>query len=434
MRALKLAITTGARNGALRVKKLGIFSVAGEALNFGARRMETIIRVAWLPLVLMLITNMSMVFLLLSSAKGELMTLADVSSFQNAEKHALNLINMGIVTGSKPVLTIVGATVLINAILVSSFMAPLTRLAGLGEHPAPGVVKAPFGLDQIRYLISGLMSVLFLCVALAPMLFVSFNVVNYIQAALSKIYTRFPNENSLHTIELATGGDVLLERGQQWIYSLGVPLAAAAPFFLLFWALLVFHFRPQNRMNAGAPNLLLRALAILLVLAVMLVAVPSILLGGAAQFSSEGLTFTAIYGLAIAITAYAALRIFPYQGVVVNRRSFAPAGMLSVTRGWNLFRLATVLLLLFGALILIQLALGVVIVPVILSTLLAIFNAVSSYTKLMSGGEEATWLLPTVIWIWTGFNIFLNMFWAFFTYGVAAGLAGRLYRESEAGH
>ena len=38
---------------------LRIFSVVGEALNFGGRRMETIARVAWLPLLLSMIATMA---------------------------------------------------------------------------------------------------------------------------------------------------------------------------------------------------------------------------------------------------------------------------------------------------------------------------------------------------------------------------------------
>ena len=41
---------------------LGVFSVTGEALNFGGRRMETIMRVSWLPVALLLIVNMATVF------------------------------------------------------------------------------------------------------------------------------------------------------------------------------------------------------------------------------------------------------------------------------------------------------------------------------------------------------------------------------------
>jgi hypothetical protein len=49
---------------------LGVFSVAGEALNFGWRRFGTIFRVGWLPLSLMLVFNMASVFLWLSLAYG----------------------------------------------------------------------------------------------------------------------------------------------------------------------------------------------------------------------------------------------------------------------------------------------------------------------------------------------------------------------------
>ena len=60
----------------------GVFSVVGEALNFGARRMETIMRVAWLPVVLMLILSMVTLFTYVSLAAGRLVTFEEaVPSF-----------------------------------------------------------------------------------------------------------------------------------------------------------------------------------------------------------------------------------------------------------------------------------------------------------------------------------------------------------------
>ena len=52
-------------------------------------------------------------------------------------------------------------------------------------------------------------------------------------------------------------------------------------------------------------------------------------------------------------------------------------------------------------------------------------------TKLVNSGVGADWVLPLFIWIWNGIKILANVFWAFFSYGVIAGLYGRLYRDSE---
>ena len=413
---------------------LRIFSTVGEALNFGARRMETIMRVAWLPVVLMLIANMTMVFLLLSVANGRLITFADVQTFKQAEALAGQTIVVGVSMGNIPVLLILGGALVINGILISSFMAPLIRLAGLGERPRPGVLHAPFGMDQIRYLVSSLISFLTVFVfALVPILTASYFVAKHIFAALSKTYARFPDEGSLHTIELATGAEVLAERGQMFFYQLGLPLMAAVPFFVGLWALLVLHFHPNNRApGSGAPNVSLRSLAILLGLAVLLFAVPPVwMVLNETKINSESFTFGAIYMLGILTVLYVNLRMTTYHAIVVNRRSFAPAGLLSVTRGWNIVRLALILFFVWFVLLIAQYLIASIATPAVLSTVGTIFVTLGSYTKLTSGGDEPIWVLPLWAWFVGVFNVVVYLFWTFFSYGVTAGLYGRLYRESE---
>ncbi|MCA8896060.1 MAG: hypothetical protein KDA48_12455, partial [Amphiplicatus sp.] len=59
--------------------ELRVFPVVGAALNFGLRRMETIMRVAWLPVVLLLVFNMASAFAILSIANDRFVTFADLA-------------------------------------------------------------------------------------------------------------------------------------------------------------------------------------------------------------------------------------------------------------------------------------------------------------------------------------------------------------------
>ena len=67
----------------------------------------------------------------------------------------------------------------------------------------------------------------------------------------------------------------------------------------------------------------------------------------------------------------------------------------------------------------------------LLQLLTALYQAVASYTRLISSGVTGEWVQPFFVWLWNGFKILANIFWTFFFYGVLAGLYGRLYRESE---
>ncbi|MEL6111712.1 MAG: hypothetical protein AAFR20_02810 [Pseudomonadota bacterium] len=61
------------------------WSVAGEALHFGARRMETIMRVGWLPVLFILVIQMASVFLTLSLATDRAVSIATTGGFAAAK-------------------------------------------------------------------------------------------------------------------------------------------------------------------------------------------------------------------------------------------------------------------------------------------------------------------------------------------------------------
>ena len=65
---------------------LRIFSSVGQALNFPARQFETVLRVAWLPVILLLIVDMTTVLAMLSVIFERTVTLKDGISFAQAER------------------------------------------------------------------------------------------------------------------------------------------------------------------------------------------------------------------------------------------------------------------------------------------------------------------------------------------------------------
>lgn len=413
--------------------KLRMFSVLGEALNFGLRRMETIMRVAWLPVVLTLIFNMASVFAVLSVANNRLITFADLARgipYQKAIEISAQALEKGLLTGSVPMWTVYGVTIFVSTILISSFMAPLIRFAGLGERPSPGIVKLAFGPDQIRYILATLIG-LFVTIMLvyAPIGFAALWVLQYIIDALSQTFVSFPNPESLHTIELVSAREVLAARGELWYHLLGVPIAVAGGFAAVFWVILVGHFAPKNRGGEpGSGNILARAIVVLIVLGGI---VALLALGLQDKENQAATSLSALIAIGLLIALYFSLRVFPFAGIAVCRKSLAPAGLFRVTRGWNIIRVLVVLILTATTIGVVQYVVNAFLLGAFGPVLSTLFSATLTATKLTHSGEASPWVLPFFIWIWNLTKILVNIFLLFFSYGVMAGLQGRLYRESE---
>lgn len=450
---------------------LRIFPVVGEALHFGGQRMETIARVAWLPLLLSMIATMAAVFAMLSVIAERLITFEDIPTFVRAQQFAVQNAARGFQNNADAMWTITIASVVVQTLLTASFMAPLIRYAGLGEKPAPGLIRAPFGPDQLRFVISSIFGLLFVAVLVfGPVAAASYYTLKYIAAALSQTMATFPDPNSLHTIEIKTAADEIAAQGRNWIYDQAIPLSGALPVGLLFWGILFFHFAPKNRPKAPAVGrMVMRALTTFIVAAVAMFAAYSLFaefifnqfrsnttflsvlgaLGGFVRLDMDGLLESLnflmtspagrliFFGVAsFFVMNYLSLRLFPYPGVAVCRKSLALGGTLGVSRGWNLIRLWAIVTIIGVFLFIVQVfVLNAFFLQYLLPMVVnLLYQATSVSTKLVNSGEAAGWVLPTFVWIWNITKILVNVIWSFFSFGVAAGLYGRLYRESEAAH
>ncbi len=423
------------------------FSVVGEALQFSMRRFETVFRISALPISLLLIFNMAATFGYLSVANERIITFHDVAAaganWGQVTRLGASAAQKGLAAASEPMLAIYGASLLINLILVSSLMAPLVRYAGLGERPAPGVLRLPFGGDQLRFMMAGILSTLvFGLVVYAPISFATFSVMGFITQAMTTPYAHFPNAGSLHTIEIIGGADVF---GFRWLYHYQVWGASALMIAAVLIALLIMHFRPRRQDKQAGIGFVGRVLgvttgvtmylAIWLLAYIALMRLSSGLLtaaGGAPNvITANGLAITVFVAAIIAFAGFFSLQIFPYAGVATCRRSMAFHGALKVTRRFNLVRLALAFVLLgvllFGAeLLLVWIGGGAAFAVV--GYLAA---AVESVVRLLNGPESGGWVFPFFGWLWAVIGVLFTLVWTAFTYGVTAGLWGRLYRESE---
>ena len=424
------------------------FSVVGEALQFSTRRFETVMRVSVLPLSLLLIFNMAAAFGYLSVINRRVITFSDVAaagaSWAQATRLANRAAQTGLAAASPDAWMIYGASLVINAILIASFMAPLVRYAGLGERPAPGLLRLPFGFDQMRFLVAGALSaLLFALVVYAPISFATVSIAAFITEAMKTPYAAFSDSQSLHTIDIIAGAEAF---GVRWLHQYQVWGAWAALVAAIVIALLIMHLRPRRDDGKGGAGFFRRALGVLTGVAaylticafvyVVVMRVVSGMLASsgappiAGAVSADALGAAVFIAALIAFAGFFSIQLFPYAGVATCQRSMAFTGTLKVTRRYNLFRLALAFVLLgvilFGAeLLLVWLGGGGA--YVVLGYLAAM---VRSYVRLLNGGEGGAWVFPFFGWVWAVIGVIFTLLWTAFTYGVTAGLFGRLYRES----
>ena len=410
---------------------LAIFPVAGEALGFAVRRFRTIMRVAWLPVTLLLIVQMAAVFALISVDFGRLFSFADLvngARFANAKAYAFGVIRKGLAAGDIRIYLILAATLATNLALTASFMAPLIRFAGLGERPAEGLFRAAFGPDQARYSLATLASgVVAPIILLVPILFAVFGVIQHVETAMAATFVSFPNPDSLHAIRYTSAVDVMTARGDLWLYEygrLGLVAIGAALLAGLFGAA---HFRrPGGALGSEAISVVLSLAGVAVLLFLILIPLTD-------NFKDGLVNDVSAFGLAIAaaivLTVYGGLRLFPYAGLAVCRRSMGFTGLGRLTRRFNLLRLAASLSLLGAILWVINLIVTAYGFPLLAQTLSVILETTEAYGRLING-EASDRARPFVIWMWAVIQVVYQIIWSFFSYGVLAGLFGRLYRDS----
>lgn len=396
--------------------------------------METIARVGFLPIALILVFDFAASFSIVSLANGRMITFADLpngASFETVSRAARSIVSDAAAQGRWRILTIAGASFLINVILVASFMAPLVRFAGLGERPAPGLVRAPFAADQMRYVLAQFLSLLALGAVIAPSMAAIGFIARAVDAALSRTYVVFPNTESLHTIQMVSAQEALSGRGEFWLFSYGYIAYLAAAAAVAAFVVAMLHFHPSNRPNAGGSSPFARAGALAWATAFIIAALVIFSLGAGVSEATRGqISMRAFYAAAALLLAYLSLRFAPYPGIAVCRRSMAMAGLFELSRGWNLFRLAGAISVAWLVVVGVQMFAERLILPAIFAGVQSLFTASDSVSRLSNGGERAEWILPFFVWVWTGVLIAYKFVWLFFTYGVSAGVLGELYRES----
>ncbi|MEL6378399.1 MAG: hypothetical protein AAFR69_00485 [Pseudomonadota bacterium] len=431
------------------------WSVAGEALHFGARRMETIMRVGWLPVLFILVIQMASVFLTLSLATDRAVSIATTGGFA-AAKAALPIYQtVLLVTKPLTFLALTLSTQGLTLLMIAVFVVPLTRDAATGERPDPGVMRFACGPQQVRYVTGSLAA------GLVPVLLVLLPVLIGFQTMIGLLAERlqsdgwvlFPSEQSLHTVRPAQTIDVLAGPASLYWGGVAMPLwLFALPVLAVLALLLHRHFQPAHRAvrALGGDEDCARARPwrrLLVIMASMTAffgltygsmidayslpggldtAVPSITIP--AQIRSVGFILYTVFILLL----YVSVRLFPYPGFVVIDRSMALGPTLAATRGWNLFRVLGLMAIIVMVLGLVQMVTAIMVSGFVPMVVTSVYGVLATTTRLLNSGVTADWVVPVLRWTWTLTRLAVSVFMTFFLYGVLAGIYGRLYAAVKA--
>ncbi len=213
--------------------KLAIYNTITEALGFAWHKYDTAARLAWVPLMLFFVLSIAEVYLYLSLATGDVVTIFGTSYLE-----ALGLVREAVaaVAESNPLLPSVLTIFkfILFVVIISSFLVPMIRYAARNTPPSGGSFHFSFTWRQLRFI--GAQALVFLGVAVltyVPMQMSLYFIDSYVENVTNNPFAVFPDTESLHTIELQ-------ERNPLMANLFGTALAIMFPIFMIYLSLRLF--------------------------------------------------------------------------------------------------------------------------------------------------------------------------------------------------
>jgi len=403
-------------------------------------------RIAWLPVILILVFNMASIFATLSIAVGRVITFED-TSWAGAQFAYGQLLTNAWTQNPATMVGITAATFFINLILISSFMAPLTRYAASGIKPAPGLFTAGFGSQEVRYAFASTLSgYLPLILIFAPALFTLY----YLNKIVSKTYLSFPRDDSIHTVTPVNLLGQFIE-GKLWVFGLPVSFwLLIAPLVILFIGLIYRHFHPKRRITPFSNAEITKPYKRLIIVSVLGLAflafgwafvvgyIPQLqffrnflLLDQNTILDKATWPAVVVFVTLISLISYLTIRLFSYPGHAVMDGTLSLKRPLRTSRGWNLFKIVGLFILFTIITMGVQIVINIVLSQAIIPVLQSLYVAFGANSRVFNSGVTAEWLFPFFVWLLAAVSMLFNIFWMFFSYGALAGLYGRLYVHSE---
>lgn len=190
-----------------------------EALGFAMGKFGTALRVAWLPLILLLIVQLVAVRLGFASAD------TGISTNLRLEPGYTYKFVESLFTNSWPYMALMGVAVILQA----SYMVPLIRYAGHGIAPHGGMIHLQFGVRHLKYVLATAAS--FAGVLILMRLAISLGsqwLYGTVVPVLQTQHTVF-EEGSLHSVETEQVFGALnqvLFQADQFLFRVGIDMSA----------------------------------------------------------------------------------------------------------------------------------------------------------------------------------------------------------------
>ncbi|GAB4540137.1 MAG: hypothetical protein Tsb0010_18190 [Parvularculaceae bacterium] len=152
-------------------RKLPVFQTVGESLTFGLFHIFTVLRLAWLPMVLTFVVWFAALVLVFGSGIMAVLTAGVAEGF--AGKDVLEQIiegmaweTVGLGFGAVAILAYLTAA-LVTALLAGSYSVPIFRLAAIGDAPPRGIFNLRIGPPQWRYLAATVIQIVLILIPVA---------------------------------------------------------------------------------------------------------------------------------------------------------------------------------------------------------------------------------------------------------------------------
>lgn len=185
--------------------RFSFYRTVTETLGFAIRRYDTVARVGWFPLFLLLLFSLALPFLFLSIINGKAVTLEMIAHGDAVAGIAKNAAVLWQQHG--PVLIAFEAiNYVVTTLMYASFFVPLLQLAARGTEPSHRSVVLHIGPRHFKFLFATLATLVVMLLLFYAPLYVSLLFIeNYVAEAMAAQYASFPDETSLHTIEIVSG-------------------------------------------------------------------------------------------------------------------------------------------------------------------------------------------------------------------------------------
>jgi len=187
--------------------RINFYRSVTDAWGFAIHRFSLISRLAWFPILLIILMSLLMPYVLLTILNGRVITITDISLAEAAtgiakqqvllwQQHFPTMLSLNIIS------------YVFSTLMYASFLVPLIQYTARGIEPSHRSVVLHLGPRHFKFLGATLLTIGSIALLLWMPVFVSiFFIDGYVAEALNTQYAVFPDGSSLHTIEIVNGLD-----------------------------------------------------------------------------------------------------------------------------------------------------------------------------------------------------------------------------------